>query len=100
MPRVRTLMMPHCGFDLDSRVSSTSDSEYSVSPAKSGLGNLISSQPSAKPFSETSATPMPATIASVSALLIRHLPNSVFLPRSEEHTSELQSPCNLVCRLL
>src|SRR5256885_5732410 len=24
-----------------------------------------------------------------------HLPN-----RSEEHTSELQSPCNLVCRLL
>src|SRR5205807_10378839 len=25
----------------------------------------------------------------------QHLP-----PRSEEHTSELQSPCNLVCRLL
>src|SRR5256885_11575552 len=24
----------------------------------------------------------------------------VVLPRSEEHTSELQSPCNLVCRLL
>src|SRR2546426_1809041 len=23
-----------------------------------------------------------------------------FFPRSEEHTSELQSPCNLVCRLL
>src|SRR5256885_6935861 len=23
-----------------------------------------------------------------------------FLDRSEEHTSELQSPCNLVCRLL
>src|SRR3989454_1944769 len=23
-----------------------------------------------------------------------------FQPRSEEHTSELQSPCNLVCRLL
>src|SRR2546426_8108271 len=23
-----------------------------------------------------------------------------FCPRSEEHTSELQSPCNLVCRLL
>src|ERR1039457_7088338 len=30
-------------------------------------------------------------------------PSSVFTPsmrRSEEHTSELQSPCNLVCRLL
>src|SRR5256885_3504947 len=24
----------------------------------------------------------------------------VFVLRSEEHTSELQSPCNLVCRLL
>src|SRR2546426_5895625 len=24
----------------------------------------------------------------------------VRVPRSEEHTSELQSPCNLVCRLL
>src|SRR2546426_3056116 len=28
-----------------------------------------------------------------SALVVRYL-------RSEEHTSELQSPCNLVCRLL
>src|SRR5256885_8769951 len=26
--------------------------------------------------------------------------DSRFRPRSEEHTSELQSPCNLVCRLL
>src|SRR5256885_3919651 len=25
---------------------------------------------------------------------------SCWRPRSEEHTSELQSPCNLVCRLL
>src|SRR5256885_9585736 len=25
---------------------------------------------------------------------------SAWLERSEEHTSELQSPCNLVCRLL
>src|ERR1039457_7440046 len=27
-------------------------------------------------------------------------PPTVSSPRSEEHTSELQSPCNLVCRLL
>src|SRR5256885_10327752 len=27
-------------------------------------------------------------------------PASSLLQRSEEHTSELQSPCNLVCRLL
>src|SRR5256885_8808686 len=26
--------------------------------------------------------------------------SDVFASRSEEHTSELQSPCNLVCRLL
>src|SRR5256885_10346233 len=25
---------------------------------------------------------------------------ATYHPRSEEHTSELQSPCNLVCRLL
>src|SRR2546426_1292524 len=28
------------------------------------------------------------------------LPQAPFEDRSEEHTSELQSPCNLVCRLL
>ena len=27
-------------------------------------------------------------------------PDAVAVYRSEEHTSELQSPCNLVCRLL
>src|SRR2546426_6702949 len=27
-------------------------------------------------------------------------PNEILGERSEEHTSELQSPCNLVCRLL
>src|SRR3989454_6699289 len=32
-------------------------------------------------------------------LVARHKP-TVFFARSEEHTSELQSPCNLVCRLL
>src|SRR5256885_10876225 len=27
-------------------------------------------------------------------------PQAIHVVRSEEHTSELQSPCNLVCRLL
>src|ERR1039457_3133547 len=36
---------------------------------------------------------------SVSICVNRWL-NSFSLSRSEEHTSELQSPCNLVCRLL
>src|SRR5256885_11926390 len=31
---------------------------------------------------------------------VRHLLNVSPRLRSEEHTSELQSPCNLVCRLL
>src|SRR5256885_12151992 len=31
---------------------------------------------------------------------LRGCANGLELVRSEEHTSELQSPCNLVCRLL
>src|SRR5205807_9813034 len=52
-------------------------------------------------------TPLPSTIAVtrsaistesyVSRAAWSRFPLS---PRSEEHTSELQSPCNLVCRLL
>src|SRR5256885_10776441 len=34
------------------------------------------------------------------ALLAWIFVRQVFAQRSEEHTSELQSPCNLVCRLL
>src|SRR2546426_3345205 len=33
-------------------------------------------------------------------LLRHHRLGTMFWQRSEEHTSELQSPCNLVCRLL
>src|SRR2546426_9118745 len=42
----------------------------------------------------------------ISRVVQPHLPEHalhhfhLLLPRSEEHTSELQSPCNLVCRLL
>src|SRR5688500_19163928 len=32
--------------------------------------------------------------------LVSECSSTVKTPRSEEHTSELQSPCNLVCRLL
>src|SRR2546426_6742912 len=32
--------------------------------------------------------------------LIKLVKNPLISSRSEEHTSELQSPCNLVCRLL
>src|SRR2546426_8764555 len=36
----------------------------------------------------------------VRGALRRDQDRRVVLPRSEEHTSELQSPCNFVCRLL
>src|SRR5256885_11612638 len=41
--------------------------------------------------------PPPVSAASVNWLTMSRPPQA---PRSEEHTSELQSPCNLVCRLL
>src|SRR5256885_7178165 len=34
------------------------------------------------------------------ALMLEPVAPAVEMGRSEEHTSELQSPCNLVCRLL
>src|SRR5256885_11367160 len=42
----------------------------------------------------------PSEQAPLSAGRIAELLREAGLPRSEEHTSELQSPCNLVCRLL
>src|SRR2546426_9256029 len=40
------------------------------------------------------------TMRTRSFALTRRSPERPYAPRSEEHTSELQSPCNLVCRLL
>src|SRR2546426_2317684 len=41
-----------------------------------------------------------AIFSVVNAVVLRPLPSASVITRSEEHTSELQSPCNLVCRLL
>src|SRR5256885_10009531 len=46
------------------------------------------------------APPVAATLGFVFILNPGTGPVNVILGRSEEHTSELQSPCNLVCRLL
>src|SRR5205807_8897229 len=43
--------------------------------------------------------PTPAQVTPETARLLQHWRHHKF-NRSEEHTSELQSPCNLVCRLL
>src|SRR5256885_13155257 len=41
-----------------------------------------------------------AVIAVIAAIHAQQLRQRGLQERSEEHTSELQSPCNLVCRLL
>src|SRR2546426_2541671 len=52
----------------------------------------------AKTVSEpTTRHPTPAHVTIAVVLQVRH---GALQARSEEHTSELQSPCNLVCRLL
>src|SRR5256885_7223223 len=58
------------------------------------------------PYTTLFRSPLPSIIHLISirnALLKRQDHSSSFVLntiRSEEHTSELQSPCNLVCRLL
>src|SRR5256885_9053016 len=54
--------------------------------------------------SETSgpiaSTPPSRSSAFAFCLSVRSADHNCLKARSEEHTSELQSPCNLVCRLL
>src|SRR5256885_12895723 len=40
------------------------------------------------------------TVVDSETVMATHLSHLMQVHRSEEHTSELQSPCNLVCRLL
>src|SRR5688500_19812068 len=65
----------------------------------------ICSEPSSheKSGSQADDTPPPKRWlpAPILAPVVSRVPIPVFTwSRSEEHTSELQSPCNLVCRLL
>src|SRR3989454_9624428 len=72
-------------------------------------GEAIPTRPeAAKPIApppapaRTEAPPAPSPTGDVlAAPAVRRLAKelNVNLARSEEHTSELQSPCNLVCRL-
>src|SRR5256885_12000201 len=50
-------------------------------------------------FRSEGAQPRSAVLGHEHAPALRHR-DVAELARSEEHTSELQSPCNLVCRLL
>src|SRR5256885_5549651 len=44
--------------------------------------------------------PTPCGVVGLASAYFTFTDACVSVPRSEEHTSELQSPCNLVCRLL
>src|SRR5256885_10266251 len=64
------------------------------------IGNLkgVVSTPEKKPLSQAKISVTGSDLFAVSDTDGTFRITS--LPRSEEHTSELQSPCNLVCRLL
>src|SRR5256885_9068864 len=51
-------------------------------------------------FKASRDVPLPYKLPSESEEEFERREDSSALERSEEHTSELQSPCNLVCRLL
>src|SRR5256885_9774825 len=69
-------------------------------PAETQLvldGQLVLS-PGSQPWVQNLCEPSCAQMPVAHWLLsVQVMPTA---PRSEEHTSELQSPCNLVCRLL
>src|SRR3989454_11559377 len=66
---------------------------------------LPSGQHTTEYIEKTLVTMEPSFTEGLGAVIAKHFaqwPVDVVLstgPRSEEHTSELQSPCNLVCRL-
>src|SRR5205085_12337090 len=65
-------------------------------------GRLTTTDPSAEPSSRTGVCGTSLVRLAVSSLpsVRSTLPPTLGLSRSEEHTSELQSQSNLVCRLL
>src|ERR1039457_3144939 len=72
-----------------------------VGAAGTGLAGCFVSGTSASNGVLLSGPQLPSARNHSAGTLIRRFPDAVFgVKRSEEHTSELQSPCNLVCRLL
>src|SRR5688500_19620321 len=65
----------------------------SVSPKSSPVLAIVTIVFAAAIFVMDTFTPFDMAIAVLYVVV-------VLMARSEEHTSELQSPCNLVCRLL
>src|SRR2546426_7258415 len=70
---------------------------------RSALANYTRKLKMAKYPSEIFGYPHSNTSSKAKEIRVKHwcpFVNKICYKRSEEHTSELQSPCNLVCRLL
>src|SRR3989454_7060300 len=76
----------------------TNTSGFEMSTAASGEPRARTSSRYAENRRKAASAAEPIAYPLVSALVV--LPTASRRSRSEEHTSELQSPCNLVCRLL
>src|SRR6266850_2621763 len=83
-----------------STMTSTGPASSASSSATTGSGQLREgsrSSASAAARRNRGMSASPSTMPPVAAVSAHATPKRF---RSEEHTSELQSPCNLVCRLL
>src|SRR2546426_5909393 len=58
------------------------------------------SAPAAAVIEEMTYTITPVSVNVQAGIVVGEITGMRVVERSEEHTSELQSPCNLVCRLL
>src|SRR5256885_10833771 len=71
---------------------------------RAGESHRSRAEPDSWLLSQTPGRTSPAQArerrSSFKNILASHFITSFLVARSEEHTSELQSPCNLVCRLL
>src|SRR5256885_11370320 len=81
--------------------SDVCSSDLASKPAKSKSVKFLSAITAPEPGSGTRNVSR-GYLALFATVMIWSLPSlfQFYLLRSEEHTSELQSPCNLVCRLL
>src|ERR1039457_2450790 len=72
-------------------VLATSEFPYRVIPVDRTAPSAVDTVAAAPGFRD---------LATYKNMIVVSARTGLFLYRSEEHTSELQSPCNLVCRLL
>src|SRR3989454_3172023 len=101
-PNTRDAEPGRAGVELDQgavrvndRLATTAPGIWAAGDVTGGLQFTHVADYMAKVVVRNALTPFPTTVD------YRVVPWVTFTdPRSEEHTSELQSPCNLVCRLL